>query len=74
MFTRALGIGSSCVAASALVVGLLLPLSGPVKVVPADPVQIANGPVQGIRADGLTTYRGIPYASPLLTTRLPAPL
>jgi para-nitrobenzyl esterase len=64
MFTRALRIGSTCFAASTVLVGLLLPLSGPVKVAPTDPIQTANGPVQGSREDGLTTYRGIPYASP----------
>jgi para-nitrobenzyl esterase len=64
MLTRALRIGGSCLAASAILVGVLLPLSGAVQVVPGNLVQIADGLVQGAREDDLTIYRGIPYASP----------
>jgi para-nitrobenzyl esterase len=64
MFTRGLGIYAGCFAVAAVVVGALLPLSRPGRVVPRDQIQIPDGLVEGTREDNLTVYRGIPYASP----------
>lgn len=44
---------------------------------PAEPIRLANGLVQGTREDGLTIYRGIPFATPPvgdLRWRPPQPL
>src|SRR5688572_11166699 len=33
---------------------------------PATPIRIENGLLQGVRGDGVTIYRGIPFAAPPL--------
>jgi hypothetical protein len=55
---------AGCFALAAVIVGALLPLSRPTRAVPGNPVEIADGLVEGTREDNLTIYRGIPYASP----------
>ena len=43
---------------------LAIPLSSGAVTVPSDPVVLDSGPVQGLQANGVRRYLGIPYAAP----------
>jgi para-nitrobenzyl esterase len=64
----------SCLAISPRAIAQTLPPASPVL---APPVQTQRGPLQGTIEDGLTIYRGVPYAAPpvgALRWRAPQPV
>lgn len=64
MLTRALWIGGGCFFTAAIIAAALLLFFEPARSMPADPVQITDGMIEGTREGNLTIYRGVPYASP----------
>jgi para-nitrobenzyl esterase len=57
----AIGFGTGVVSAAIVV---LLVWGPPAPAFPAEPVRIEDGLVQGLARDGMTIYRGIPFAAP----------
>jgi para-nitrobenzyl esterase len=63
VFKRPLRTASLCFFVAAIV-GVTLLLFRPTRSLPADPVQIMDGRIEGTREGDLTIYRGVPYALP----------
>ena len=61
---RVLRIAGVCLFVAAFGAGALVLFLRPPRSRPADPVQIAEGLIEGLREGNLTVYRGVPYASP----------